>query len=348
MNVVRAIRMEDLDGLYSLTTQVGGGMTSLKPDKKMLAKRITVACDSFAEKNCPEQRDFLFVMEDTATKEIVGVCAIKSKVGLEDPFYNYRIGTLVHSSKELDVHSHMDVLYLSNDLTGYSELCSLFLRPDYRMHANGKLLSKSRFLFIAQFPHFFSKKLIAELRGFQRPDGSSPFWDNVGRHFFQMDFSQADDLTISEKKSFITDLMPHYPLYVTCLSEEAQQVIGQVHVATEPARHLLEEEGFYFEGYIDIFDAGPVLQTRVSELRSSRISQLVDVVDLIDPANNHESKEATLIANTNLQDYRVILSDIPSEHGQVQLTAEQQQMLCCGVSEQVRVMSLHVKKDQHA
>ena len=42
-------------------------------------------------------------------------------VGLTEPFYNYRIGTLVHSSRELGVFTRMDTLYLSNDLTGSSD-----------------------------------------------------------------------------------------------------------------------------------------------------------------------------------------------------------------------------------
>lgn len=349
MKVVRAIRKEDLDGLLLLVKHVGEGMTTLKPDKKMLGNRIALACDSFAEKIPLERRDYLFVMEDTENKKIIGVCAVRSSVGLDEPFYNYRIGTLVHSSKELNVYSRMDTLYLSNDLTGCSELCSLFLHPDYRTSTNGKLLSKSRFLFIAQFPHLFSEKLIAEMRGFQRPDGSSPFWDNLGRHFFQMDFSRADDLTITGKKSFIAELMPQYPLYVTYLPEEAQNAIGKVHVDTAPARRLLEEEGFYFEGYIDIFDGGPVEQVRVSELRASRLSVLVDVVNYPDVADYDRALaiESTLIANTNMQDYRIIVGDTSPKDRQVQLTKEQQQVLGCNSQSQVRVMPLSVKKEKH-
>ncbi|MFT5643575.1 MAG: arginine N-succinyltransferase, partial [Janthinobacterium sp.] len=36
MLVVRAINESDLDGLYQLATQVGTGMTTLKPDMAML------------------------------------------------------------------------------------------------------------------------------------------------------------------------------------------------------------------------------------------------------------------------------------------------------------------------
>lgn len=351
MIVVRTIQKEDLDGLLYLTKYVGGGMTTLKHDRKMLSKRIALACDSFAEKNPLEKRDYLFVMEDTASKKIVGVCAVRSAVGLDEPFYNYRIGTLVHSSKELGVYSRMDTLYISNDLTGCSELCSLFLHPDHRTTTNGKLLSKSRFLFIAQFPHLFSEKLIAELRGYQRPDGSSPFWDNLGRHFFHMDFSRADDLTITGKKSFIAELMPRYPLYAKYLAKEAQDAIGKVHVDTAPARRLLEEEGFYYEGYIDIFDGGPVVQARVSELRSSRLSEIVEVLDAsADVTKNDSTKKPTLVANTDLQDYRVIVSESsPSSLicGQIQLTAEEQQVLHCSLQSKVRVMPLNVTKNNH-
>ena len=203
MLVVRAIKANDLDGLFNLASQVGTGMTTLKPDMKMMGDRVAVAVASFAETIPPEERDYMFVMEDTDTGRLAGVCAIKGAVGLTEPFYNYRIGTLVHSSRELNVFTRMDTLYLSNDLTGCSELCSLFLHPDYRQGNNGKLLSKSRFLFIAQFPHLFEQKIIAEMRGYQAEDGSSPFYEGLGRHFFKMDFHHVDDLTALGKKSFI-------------------------------------------------------------------------------------------------------------------------------------------------
>jgi arginine N-succinyltransferase len=337
MLIARAIQPNDLAGLLGLARQAGDGMTTLKPDADLLARRIAIACDSFAEKIPFEQRDFLFVLEDTDQSKVVGVSAIKSAVGLTEPFYNYRIGTLVHSSKELNVYSRMETLYLSNDLTGCSELCSLFLHPDYRFGVNGKLLSKCRFLFIAQFPHLFSEKLIAELRGFQHPDGSSPFWDNLGRYFFKMDFNRADDLSSSGKRSFIAELMPRYPLYVAYLPKEAQEVIGQVHSATRPARRLLEQEGLYYDGFVDIFDAGPVLQAWVKELRAVRISELVDVVD------SHQAVAcaiSTLTANTIIQDYRVIVSDSPPKAKQLALTSAQQQALQCSVHDQVRIMPL--------
>jgi arginine N-succinyltransferase len=344
MLVVRAITTSDLDALLEMASQVGTGMTTLKPDRTMLSERIAVAVASFAQTIAPEKRDYMFVMEDTSNGRMAGVCAIKGAVGLTEPFYNYRIGTLVHSSRELDIFTRMDTLYLSNDLTGSTELCSLFLHPDYRIGHNGKWLSKSRFLFIAQFPHLFTEKLIAEMRGFQAEDGSSPFYEGLGRHFFKMDFDHVDDLTALGKKSFIAELMPRQPLYVAYLPEEAQAVIGMVHRSTAPARRLLEQEGMHFEGYIDIFDAGPVLQGRVSELRAVRDSMVVAATEVAAPAD----ADLTLISNTVLQDFRMIVAEASPAGGAVALTAAQLALLHCGHGDQLRTLPLNVRKNTNA
>ena len=348
MLVVRAITANDLDALYGMASQVGSGMTTLKPDMKMLGDRVEIACASFAETIAPSQRDYMFVMEDTRSGRLAGVCAIKGSVGLEEPFYNYRIGTLVHSSRELNVFTRMETLYLSNDLTGSTELCSLFLHPDYRTGNNGKLLSKSRFLFIAQFPHLFTEKLIAEMRGYQAEDGSSPFYEGLGRHFFKMDFNHVDDLTALGKKSFIAELMPRQPMYVAYLPQDAQDVVGKVHLSTAPARRLLEQEGMHFEGYVDIFDAGPVLQARVSELRAMRDSALA-VIEAGGGAGEACAPQAEplLVSNTDLQDFRMIVTDAAVAGGRLDLPAEEQRLLRCQAGDAVRTLTLNVRKNSN-
>ncbi|MES2901331.1 MAG: arginine N-succinyltransferase [Pseudomonadota bacterium] len=343
MLVVRAIKADDLDALIDMARQVGSGMTTLKPDRKMLGDRVAVAVASFAETIPPEQRDYMFVMEDTSSGRMAGICAIKSSVGLDEPFYNYRIGTLVHSSHELNVFTRMETLYLSNDLTGCTELCSLFLHPDYRSGNNGKWLSKSRFLFIAQFPHLFTEKLIAEMRGYQGEDGTSPFYEGLGRHFFKMDFNHVDDLTAMGKKSFIAELMPRQPLYVTYLPEDAQAVIGKVHRSTAPARKLLEQEGLHFEGYVDIFDAGPVLQARVSELRAMRESTLA----IASPASAEHEGEPVLVSNTTMGDFRMILTKANPVAGKIGLSDSELELLHCQSGDSIRTLSLSVRKNVH-
>ena len=341
MLVIRSIAASDLDPLIAMARDVGGGMTTLKPDRKMLGDRVATAVASFNETIPPEQRDYMFVMEDTDTGGIAGVCAIKAAVGLNEPFYNYRIGTLVHSSRELNVFTRMETLYLSNDLTGATELCSLFLKPDYRKGYNGKWLSKSRFLFIAQFQQLFTEKIIAEMRGYLLEDGTSPFYEGLGRHFFKMDFNHVDGLTAIGKKSFIAELMPRQPLYVDYLPESAREVIGQVHRSTLPARKLLEQEGMHYEGYVDIFDAGPVLQGRVKELRSVRDS-LLRVAAEGRPAG---ATECLLVSNTKLDDFRMVLAQAPTEGLEVALSAQELALLRIRAGDPVRTLSLNVRKN---
>ncbi|MCG2586675.1 arginine N-succinyltransferase [Massilia sp. TS11] len=342
MLVVRAIRASDLDAMIVMASQVGSGMTTLKPDRKMLGDRIEVAVASFAGSIAPDKRDYMFVMEDLENQRLAGVCAIKAAVGLDEPFYNYRIGTLVHSSRELGVFSRMETLYLSNDLTGATELCSLFLHPDYREGYNGKWLSKCRFLFIAQYPQLFTTKIIAEMRGYIVGE-RSPFYEGLGRHFFKMDFNAVDALTAKGKKSFIAELMPRQPLYVDYLPEEARAVIGKVHDNTVPARRMLEAEGMHYEGYVDIFDAGPVLQARVSELRALRESTLCTV----DAAAASADSEPLLVSNTDMQNFRMIVARSNPVGGRIALSAAEQDLLQVGAGASVRTLSLNIRKPNH-
>src|SRR5262249_36368790 len=147
----------------------------------------------------------------------------------------------------------LDTLFLTNDLTGAAELCSLFLQGEYRRDNNGSLLSKSRFLFMAEFPERFNPRVIAEMRGVSDEQGRSPFWEALGRHFFKMEFSEADYLSGIGQKSFIAELMPQHPVYTAFLDDEARAVIGQVHENTKPALAMLAGEGFRYNGYVDIF-----------------------------------------------------------------------------------------------
>ena len=338
MLVVRAVEERDIDGLLALAQQAGSGMTTLKPDRAALTQRVEVACASFAETIAPRQRDYVFVLEDLEAGRIAGVCAIQAAVGLDEPFYSYRIGTLVHSSNELKVYTPMETLYLSNDLTGSAELCSLFLHPQYRSGTNGKLLSKSRLMFIAQFPQLFPQRLIAELRGFLRPDGRSPFWDHLGRHFFHMEFERADGLSRPGQKAFIAELMPRHPLYVAYLHKEAREVIGMVHTDTAPARRMLEQEGLHCEGYVDIFDAGPVLQVRVSQLRALRESALAlaEQADEIVPPS-----APLLVSNTSLAGFRALVSEAPLVSGRLGLTTAQLAALDARAGAPLRTLPLN-------
>ena len=259
MMIVRHAEQKDLEDIYVLAGKSGIGLTSLPQNKEILSARIARTQKTLQGQATASEQGYLFVLEDTALNRVVGLSAIEVSVGLTEPFYNYHVGKQVHASQTLNVYKTLNTLFLSNDLTGSSELCTLFLDADYRKNQNGKFLSKVRFLFIAAFQQAFQSKLIAEMRGYSDEQGRSPFWDALGHHFFNMEFSAADYLSGVGQKVFIAELMPRFPVYTDLLPLSAQQVIAQVHPQTKPAVRVLESEGMSYQGYVDIFDAGPTL-----------------------------------------------------------------------------------------
>ncbi|AAX65233.1 TPA: arginine N-succinyltransferase [Salmonella enterica] len=269
MRVIRPVEHADIAALMQLAGKTGGGLTSLPANEATLAARIERALKTWSGELPKGEQGYVFVLEDSETGEVGGICAIEVAVGLNDPWYNYRVGTLVHASKELNVYNALPTLFLSNDHTGSSELCTLFLDPEWRKEGNGYLLSKSRFMFMAAFRDKFNEKVVAEMRGVIDEHGYSPFWQSLGKRFFSMDLSRADFLCGTGQKAFIAELMPKHPIYTHFLSEEAQAVIGEVHPQTAPARAVLEKEGFRYRHYIDIFDGGPTLECD-NEIRPAR------------------------------------------------------------------------------
>lgn len=186
---VRSIESADLPALLALAQSTGVGVTTLPANAERLGRRIDASLATLAQAPDPARASLLFVLDDPARPQhVVGICGLEGALGMSEPWYNYRVGAAVHASRELGLYRRLETLFLSNDLTGAAELCSLFLHPDWRRDGNGSLLSKSRFLFLAEFPEYFSPRVIAEMRGVSDEHGRSPFWESLGRHFFSMEF----------------------------------------------------------------------------------------------------------------------------------------------------------------
>ena len=305
--VIRPAEVEDLEPLEALISQVQVGITSLAIDRRTLLERIEQSLASCsAEVNEPGGERYFFVLQRPGSHEIAGMSAVRAAVGLVEPFYSYRVGTEVHASRALGIRRQLPALYLSNDYTGCAELTSLFLGPSHRGRGLGTLLSKSRLLFIGEFPHRFADKIIAEIRGISDSQGRSPFWDGLGQHFFAMDFPTADHLVGAGNKSFIAELMPKHPIYVLFLPRDAQEAIGKPHENSRHALQLLEGEGFRYENYIDIFDAGPTVECRREDIRAVRTSQRRQA--RLGPVDAGATR--CLVSNTRAQDFRCCLSAV--------------------------------------
>ena len=321
MFYIRPIARDDLPSILALSERTGTGLTTLPANRERLGARIERSLASFASTAARADACYMFVLVEGAANgaaagadRVVGISAIEAAVGLKEPWYNYHVGTLVHASRALDVYTVAPTLFLANDHTGHTELCSLFLDQAYRQGKNGVLLAKCRLLFIAEFADRFADKVIAELRGHLDAEGRSPFWEGLGRHFFSMEYSAADYLTGIGQKSFIAELMPRHPVYVNLLSPTAREAIGMVHADTAPARAMLEQEGFRYEGYVDIFDAGPTLECFRDNIHAVRQSQVMPVMlGEEDPVPDSLTDDILwLVCNRQFADFRAIVVAAPA------------------------------------
>ncbi len=332
MKIIRPITLADLPALVHLAESAGAGFTSLPTDEGFLREKIELSIQSFAKDvTVAGHERYLFVMEETDTGEVGACCAIEAACGLDEAFYNYRVGLTVHASRELGIYNRVPTLYLSNDYTGTSVLCSLFMQPHFRGAGAGKLLSKCRFLFMANFPERFADKVIAEMRGDSDEQGHSPFWEGLGRHFMSVDYTEAEHIVGMGNKAFIAELMPPHPIYTVLLPQKAQDVMGKVHPQTVPALHLLQQEGFRYQGYIDIFDGGPTVEAPREEIRSIRRSRALTV-----QVGTPQDGTAYLVANAELQGFRCVTTAAGIEGEQVMLDAATAQAL--GVASGDRVL----------
>ncbi|RRV41373.1 arginine N-succinyltransferase [Pseudomonas sp. o96-267] len=333
--IVRPVRSADLPALIDLARSTGAGLTTLPANEERLAHRVGWAEKAFRGEAERADADYLFVLEDDAGK-VVGISAVAGAVGLREPWYNYRVGLTVSASQELNIHRQVPTLFMANDMTGNSELCSLFLHADHRTGLNGRLLSKARFLFIAEFRELFGDKVIAEMRGMSDDRGRSPFWESLGRHFFKMEFSQADYLTGVGNKAFIAELMPKFPLYTCFLSEDARAVIGRVHPDTAPALAMLKAEGFSYQGYVDIFDAGPAIEAETAKIRAVQGSQNL-VLAIGTPGDD---AEPFLIHNRKRQDCRITAAPARLAAGTLVVDPLTAKRLRLSAGDQVRAVTL--------
>ncbi len=302
---IRAARESDLKYLYEMAKLTGGGFTNLPPDRNALMTRLERSAVAFShEEDSPRDEVFVLVLENIDTGEVRGTCQVFTKVGQRWPFYSYRVATLTKHSEALGRTFRADILNLVNDLEGSSEVGGLFLHPGERAGGLGLLLARSRYLFIARHRGRFADRVLAELRGIIDEAGGSPFWDGVAGRFFGMTFQDADQFNAIHGNQFIADLMPRHPVYIAMLPEAARGVIGLPHPTGRAAMRMLENEGFAYENYVDIFDGGPTMTARTDQIATIRDRRELPVVAI------GEGGTPSLLATGRLADFRACMGDV--------------------------------------
>ncbi len=265
----RAAGPDDIAAFERIAAASATGITTLPADRAKLLDRLERSAQAFASADDASGEEiYLFVLEDRAAGRVVGTSGLAASAGFADRFYSWRNEMVVHHSAALGASNRIHTLHLCHDLTGHTLLTSFYVEPAYEHTLAPQLLSRARLLFVQEFAERFSDRIAAESPGLADDTGRCPFWDSVGRRFFDMDYPAIERLTGGRSKAFIAELMPHGPIYVPLLPEQAQWAIGQLHPVAELPFSILLDEGFDTETYVDIFDGGPTVEARVAMLKT--------------------------------------------------------------------------------
>lgn len=339
--LVRAAKKDDLDSLLDLASQTGVGMTSLPADPELLANKIQNSENSFKiDPTKPGSESYFFVLEQNG--KIEACASIKAKSGGYVPAYFYQIKTAQHSfdfqssqSSGLNRHISTEVpfLQLTEIHDGPTVISSLFVNPKSRRQGFGLMTSLARFLFMADFPKRFESLVTAEMRGVIDPEGKSPFWEAIVKHFFAMEFAQADYLSVKDK-SFIAELMPKHPIYIPLLDKQVQAAIAEVHTNTEPALKFLLDQGFKKDGFVDIFDAGPRVSSELHQIHSIKNSNLLPL-----EISKDSLEQNALVSNSKL-DFRLCKANISLGSESIKLDAKTAEILKLESGDKVRALVL--------
>jgi len=303
---VRPATGEDFRAIYQMAKLTGGGFTNLPADRETLVAKLERSERSFGRDDDRQEGDlYVFVLEDPKAGVIRGTCQVFGQVGVVQPFYSYHLSTLTQSSPELGKTFRNQMLSLTTDLEGASEVGGLFLHPHLRAGGWGALLARSRYLFMKLHRARFGERTLAELRGVMDEAGNAPFWDGLAGRFFGMTFPEADEFNAVHGTRFIADLMPKTPIYVDLLADSAKAVMGQPHPSGRAALRMLEQEGFTFDRYIDIFDGGPTVTAPTDQIRTIREARTETVAEIGEPG-----PAKMMVASGRLKDFRACCASV--------------------------------------
>ncbi|MCZ6835477.1 MAG: arginine N-succinyltransferase [Planctomycetota bacterium] len=284
MFYIRQALLDDASALLKLARMVNSN--NLPDDAEILRTKIIRSRKSFSEGDqlTPSEREFIFVLEDTDTGNVIGGSSIIASMGGPDrPNLHLKVRKREFYSEDLQTGQVHVTLQLCQDVSGPTEIGGLILAPGYRGHQEklGSLLSLVRFHFMGLRRTWFANRIIAEMMGTLTPDSRNMLWDYLGRRFINLSYKEADRFC-RQSAEFITSLFPPEEVYASLLPPEARRLIGRVGPETEPAKSLLMRLGFQYMGDVDPFDGGPYLESKIDDIdlvTSTRVVTLGDPVD---------------------------------------------------------------------
>ena len=257
MFVIRQPTEADVPGVLEVARHLDS--VNLPARKDHVLEFVDHAIRSFSGQLPPNEREFLFVLEDRDNGRVIGTSMIHAQHGTKRaPHVYFQVLKEDRYSQTLDRFFRHECLRIGYDYDGPTEIGGLILLPSYRGNSSrlGTLLSYMRFLYIAMHRSWFRDQVISELLPPLNPDGTSKLWEHLGKRFTGLTYQEADLLS-KDNKEFIRALFPHGLIYTSLFPETVRNMIGQVGNETRGVEKSLKRIGFRFANQLDPFDGGP-------------------------------------------------------------------------------------------
>lgn len=296
--LIRRARVEDVPTLLKLARMVH--FINLPADKDIITEKVQWSRRCFADlaargvkgRGTPDKGEsgnaadgvsklhsraklFMFVLEDTESRGVLGTSQIITSVGGKgQPNLSFELKRKEMFSTSLQMGVTHVVAQLKLDETGPTEIGGLILQPSYRGHKArlGRFLSSVRFHFMGLHRGVVADRVLAEMMGPITPDGHSTLWEYLGRRFINLTYIEADRFC-QHSREFMLNLLPREEIYLTLLPPEARRLVAQVGPETEPAKKMLERLGFEYRNCIDPFDGGPNLEARTDDIELVKLTR---------------------------------------------------------------------------
>lgn len=337
---VRRSRLDDLEDLWDLTKQFG--LLNLPPDRNRLLEKLERSEASFNGELTKPESEYLFILDDSEEDRLIGSSLIMAKHGSSEvPHSAFQVLKRNHFSEDLGIGFIHHVLKLKIDTDGPTEIGGLLVDKSYRSRPEklGKLISLSRFLYVAQKPERFESRILCELTPPLTDEGRSEFWEALGRRFTGLPYQEAD-LFSQTHKEFISALFPTDEIYLCLLDTKARSVLGRVGEQTKPAQHLLEAIGFEYMDEVDPFDGGPHFGCPTKNIKVINQSKTLKVAQFSNPAY----KEVCLISSTTDADFYCVSSNADIRGEEIMIPSTFQKLLDVTTGDSVQVAPFHYKK----
>lgn len=329
MFVIRESFRDDLDQILAVAKHLN--TVNLPADRGALEHIVDRSVRSFEGEIEPSLREFLFVLEDTDKQRVIGTSMIHAQHGTRRaPHVYFQVRKEERYSQTLDRYFVHQCLRLRFNYNGPTEIGGLILLPEYRRsgHSLGKLLSYTRFLFIAMHRDWFRDNVLSELLPPLEPNGTSVLWEHLGKKFTGLTYREADRLS-NDNKEFIHALLPTSDIYTALFPDEVQAVIGAVGEQTKGVEKILRRIGFRYAQQIDPFDGGPHFIANTDDITLVARSKPVPI-RIVDGAD--ASRPWAIVAHElwggNKQNFRAAgVRVVPGPDGSLGVTSAVAEML---------------------